>query len=102
MTPPPPRVRQHPHPPARKTAVSRSQGTVLPSPSPLSLEEASLSVLPDASSPSSVNENAQRWTKTRHKWSVGYSNPDTLRQMIVATEVLGAPLALRKPRSIPF
>jgi hypothetical protein len=32
-----------------------------------------------------------------HKWATGYRQRDTLRRMIVASEVLGPPLALRKP-----
>jgi hypothetical protein len=100
--PPPPPARDRPHPRhARHSEMPRSRGTVQP-PSPVSLAEPSLVVMPEVLLPAPATENAQRWTKNQHKWSVGFTHPDTLRQMIVATEVLGAPLALRKPRSIPF
>ncbi len=102
--PPPPPARARPHPrPARHSETPRSHGTILPPPSPVSLAEPALVVMPEVSIPATATEKAQRWTnKTQHKWATGFTRPDTLRQMIVATEVLGAPLALRKPKSIPF
>ena len=50
----------------------------------------------------SAQESAERWKSTPNKWATAFSNPENLKQMIVATEVLGAPLALRKTRSTLF
>jgi len=47
-------------------------------------------------------QSAERWKGTPNKWAVAFSNPSNLKQMIVATEVLGAPLALRKTKSTVF
>jgi hypothetical protein len=58
--------------------------------------------LPDMTPAFAEVETVQRWKKPAHKWAAGYTNPETLRQMIVATEVLGAPLALRKPKPASF
>ena len=47
-------------------------------------------------------QGAERWKSTPNKWAAAFSNPSNLKQMIVATEVLGAPLALRKTKSTVF
>jgi hypothetical protein len=99
--PTPPRSRPHPHRPP-KVPQTVPPGESLPARFQPRPEETSPWGLDEGAAPSAGLENAQRWNTPRHKWADGYSHPDTLRRMIVATEVLGTPLALRKPKPPAF
>jgi hypothetical protein len=68
----------------------------LPEPDRVYPPEPSLAGLAVVSPAIAQVETVQRWGRAPHKWAAGFTNPDTLRQMIVANEVLGTPLALRK------